>query len=148
MSTTPNLAIPHILQSQAQKAVTANEAFDQLDEAINDQATLDASGGNKTRKLEYALAAALNEQADTVITAGGLQSNHVRQTAAAAAKLGLRCALVLEPSLIRTAPRPHGPFQGWRYLRGEDAPPDLGLHAGDAEMPAEMMNELKELGLL
>ena len=54
-----------------------------------------ATGGNKTRKLEFALGAALAEGADTVITAGGLQSNHARQTAAAAARSGLRCELVL-----------------------------------------------------
>ena len=54
-----------------------------------------ALGGNKTRKLEFALGAALADGADTVITAGGLQSNHCRQTAAACAKLGLRCELVL-----------------------------------------------------
>jgi len=54
-----------------------------------------ATGGNKTRKLEFLVAEALAQGADTLITAGGLQSNHCRQTAAAAAKMGLRCALVL-----------------------------------------------------
>ena len=54
-----------------------------------------ALGGNKTRKLEFLLGEALVEGADTVITAGGVQSNHVRQTAAAAAKLGLAAELVL-----------------------------------------------------
>ncbi len=54
-------------------------------------------GGNKTRKLEYLLAEALETGADTVLTVGGLQSNHARQTAAAAARLGLNCELVLEP---------------------------------------------------
>ncbi len=53
-----------------------------------------ALGGNKTRKLEFLMADVLAQGADTVITCGGVQSNHVRQTAAAAAKLGLRCALV------------------------------------------------------
>jgi D-cysteine desulfhydrase len=53
-----------------------------------------ATGGNKTRKLEFLAARALQEGADTLITVGGSQSNHCRQTAAAAAKLGLRCALV------------------------------------------------------
>ena len=53
-----------------------------------------ALGGNKTRKLEFLMAEALAEGADTVITAGGVQSNHVRQTAAAAARLGLKCELV------------------------------------------------------
>ncbi|HIC80856.1 MAG TPA: pyridoxal-phosphate dependent enzyme, partial [Kiloniellaceae bacterium] len=52
-------------------------------------------GGNKTRKLEFLLAEAAAQGADTVITTGGIQSNHVRQTAAAAAKLGLACELVL-----------------------------------------------------
>ncbi|MFO1160651.1 MAG: D-cysteine desulfhydrase [Reyranellaceae bacterium] len=55
-----------------------------------------ATGGNKTRKLEYLVADALQQGADTLITLGALQSNHARQTAAAAAKLGLKCVLVLE----------------------------------------------------
>ena len=54
-----------------------------------------ASGGNKTRKLEYLIADALASNADTVITGGAPQSNHCRQTAAAAVKAGLRCVLVL-----------------------------------------------------
>lgn len=54
-----------------------------------------AFGGNKTRKLETLCAAAQNEGADLLITAGAIQSNHCRQTAAAAAKLGLDCILVL-----------------------------------------------------
>jgi hypothetical protein len=48
----PNLAIPHILQSQAQKEVTANEAFDRLDEALNDRATIDVSAGNSAVSAE------------------------------------------------------------------------------------------------
>jgi L-cysteate sulfo-lyase len=55
-----------------------------------------ATGGNKTRKLEYLVADALKQGADTLITLGALQSNHARQTAAAAAKVGLKCVLVLE----------------------------------------------------
>ena len=55
-----------------------------------------ATGGNKTRKLEFSMAAALAEGADTVVTVGAVQSNHVRQTAAAACKLGLRCEVLLE----------------------------------------------------
>ncbi len=54
-----------------------------------------AFGGNKTRKLEFLLGEALYQQAHTVITAGSVQSNHARQTAAAAARCGLRCILVL-----------------------------------------------------
>jgi L-cysteate sulfo-lyase len=55
-----------------------------------------ATGGNKTRKLEFLVADALAQGADTLITLGALQSNHARQTAAAAGKLGLKCVLVLE----------------------------------------------------
>jgi D-cysteine desulfhydrase family pyridoxal phosphate-dependent enzyme len=61
-----------------------------------------ATGGNKTRKLEFLMADALAQGADVVITAGAAQSNHCRQTAAAAARAGLACALVLggEPPAI------------------------------------------------
>jgi L-cysteate sulfo-lyase len=55
-----------------------------------------ATGGNKARKLEYLMAEALAQGADTVITQGATQSNHARQTAAVAARLGLACHLVLE----------------------------------------------------
>ena len=54
-----------------------------------------AFGGNKSRKLEFLLGEALQTGATTLITDGGLQSNHARQTAAAAAKAGLKCHLVL-----------------------------------------------------
>jgi D-cysteine desulfhydrase len=54
-----------------------------------------ALGGNKTRKLEFLCADALRCGADTLITTGAPQSNHCRQTAAAAARTGLRCVLVL-----------------------------------------------------
>jgi L-cysteate sulfo-lyase len=55
-----------------------------------------SSGGNKTRKLEFLMADALEQDADTIITQGGIQSNHARQTCAAAAKLGLDCHILLE----------------------------------------------------
>ncbi len=54
-----------------------------------------AGGGNKTRKLEFSLGEALRQGADTLVTIGAVQSNHARQTAAAAARCGLRCVLVL-----------------------------------------------------
>lgn len=55
-----------------------------------------AYGGNKTRKLEYLLADALAGRHDTLVSIGGVQSNHTRQVAAAAARSGLRCVLVQE----------------------------------------------------
>jgi D-cysteine desulfhydrase family pyridoxal phosphate-dependent enzyme len=54
-----------------------------------------AMGGNKTRKLEFLVAEAQANGAKTLITAGAIQSNHCRQTAAAAARLGFKCILVL-----------------------------------------------------
>lgn len=66
-----------------------------------------ATGGNKTRKLEFVVADALAQNADTLLTAGGPQSNHCRQTAAAAAKLGLHCVLLLSGD-----PPPQAGWQG------------------------------------
>src|SRR3954454_19248084 len=55
-----------------------------------------AYGGNKVRKLEYLAADALGEGCDTLVSIGGVQSNHTRQVAAVSAHLGLRCVLVQE----------------------------------------------------
>ena len=60
-----------------------------------------------------------------------------------------RCAIVLEPGLIRTAAAPKRPFQGWRYLAPGDAPPDLrpGREADDV-LPPELDGALAEIGVL
>ncbi|MFT7593523.1 MAG: L-cysteate sulfo-lyase [Paracoccaceae bacterium] len=55
-----------------------------------------ATGGNKTRKLEYLMAEAQAQGADIILTPGATQSNHARQTVAAAARMGLDCTLLLE----------------------------------------------------
>ncbi len=62
-----------------------------------------AGGGNKTRKLEFLLGDALEQNADTLVTQGAVQSNHVRQTAAAAASHGLACEIILEERTGSTA---------------------------------------------
>jgi L-cysteate sulfo-lyase len=54
------------------------------------------TGGNKTRKLEFLMADAVANDADVIITQGAVQSNHARQTAAAARKMGMECELVFE----------------------------------------------------
>ncbi len=54
------------------------------------------TGGNKTRKLEFLMADAVENRADVIITQGAVQSNHARQTAAAACKMGMQCELVFE----------------------------------------------------
>lgn len=62
-----------------------------------------AMGGNKLRKLEFLAADALREGADVLLTAGAIQSNHVRQTAAVAARLGLKCVALLENPIGTTS---------------------------------------------
>ena len=83
---------------------TPLEPMDRLSEELGgprlwvkrDDCTGLSSGGNKTRKLEYLMADAQQKGADTIITQGATQSNHARQTAAAAAKLGMACHILLE----------------------------------------------------
>jgi hypothetical protein len=57
-----------------------------------------------------------------------------------------RCALRLDPAVVRTLPQPRRPFQGWRYLRPEDAPPDLAVAA--SPLPPGLVSELAEIGVL
>lgn len=59
------------------------------------------------------------------------------------------CELQLDPELVRTTPRRQRPIQGWRYLEPAEAPPDLDAATADhADMPPEMLAELRALGLL
>lgn len=59
-----------------------------------------------------------------------------------------RCALLLDPALIRTAAVPRRPFQGWRYLDPGDAPPDLAAERDhDDALPPALAAELAEMGL-
>lgn len=82
---------------------TKVEALPRLSKILNgpellikrDDQTGLALGGNKTRKLEYLIGDALDQNAEMVLTAGAAQSNHCRQTAGAAARSGLECKLVL-----------------------------------------------------
>lgn len=67
-----------------------------------DDCTGFCGGGNKSRKLDFLMAAARRQGADTVITPGAVQSNHARLTAAAAAKLGMSCHLILQDLAVDT----------------------------------------------
>lgn len=83
---------------------TAIEAMPRLSQALGgprlfikrDDCTGLATGGNKTRKLEFLVGEAIRQNADMLVTQGAVQSNHVRQTAAAACKFGLKCHVLLE----------------------------------------------------
>jgi len=87
-----------------------------------------AGGGNKTRKLEFLIGDALEKGCDTIVTAGALQSNHARQTAAAAAAAGLRCVLVLFDSV---------PYDGLAYRRSGNLLLDRILGADIRVEPAD-----------
>jgi hypothetical protein len=60
-----------------------------------------------------------------------------------------RCAIVLDPAIVRTASVPRRPFQGWRYLAPSDAPPDLpAARKGDDHLPPSLEAALADLGLV
>ena len=95
MTTTPRLRFAHLpTPIEALSSLTAQLDGPDLYVKRDDQTGL-AFGGNKTRKLEFLIADAQARHADLLITGGAAQSNHCRQTAAAAARFGLACTLVL-----------------------------------------------------
>lgn len=60
-----------------------------------------------------------------------------------------RCALILDPELVRITPMPRRPFQGWRYLSGDEAPRDLGhWDASEDELPPKLSMALAEFGVV
>ncbi len=101
-----------------------------------------ATGGNKTRKLEFLLGAALEEGCDSLVSIGGLQSNHARQTAAAAAKVGLNCELLLQE--VQGAPEGNYAYNGNLLLndlfgaRVHRYPSDAFLHEELATFIAQL----------
>ena len=99
-----------------------------------------AGGGNKSRKLEFLVEDALRSGADTLVTVGAIQSNHTRQTAAAAARCGLRCAL-LHCGWTRDA----GP--GYRHVGNILFSSILGaeLYLDERERPIEDQSPLEGL---
>jgi D-cysteine desulfhydrase family pyridoxal phosphate-dependent enzyme len=92
---TPIEELPHLRQALAEKVGGCPHIFIKRDDY-----TGPGFGGNKVRKLEYVLAKAKADGADTVITTGGAKSNHARVTAAFCARLGLRCLLVLNRAAV------------------------------------------------
>ncbi len=122
---------------------TPLEPLPRLSEALGielwikrDDCTGLAGGGNKTRKLEFLLGEAFEQEADTLVTQGAVQSNHVRQTAAAAAAHGLGCEIILE---ARTGSKAHD------YLENGNVLLDRLFGAGLRTVPAgsDMVAELE-----
>jgi L-cysteate sulfo-lyase len=94
-----------------------------------------SSGGNKTRKLEFLMAEAQAQEADVVITQGATQSNHARQTAAAAAKLGIACMILLED---RTGYTDEAYTLNGNVLLDQLHGASISKRKGGADMQAEM----------
>jgi L-cysteate sulfo-lyase len=94
-----------------------------------------STGGNKTRKLEFLMAEAQAQEADVVITQGATQSNHARQTAAAAAKLGMQCHILLED---RTGSTAFDYTQNGNVLLDRLHGATIERRAGGSDMQAEM----------
>jgi L-cysteate sulfo-lyase len=101
-----------------------------------------STGGNKTRKLEYLMADALAQGADTVLTQGATQSNHARQTAAAAAKLGLACHILLED---RTGHTDDAYTQSGNVLLDRLHGATIARYPGGTDMQAQMETLAAEL---
>ena len=101
-----------------------------------------AGGGNKTRKLEFLMADATNQNADMIITQGAVQSNHCRQTAAIAAKLQLECHLLLEN---RTGSKDPDFLNNGNVLLDEVYDAKLMEYPAGTDMNAEMERLAEEL---
>ncbi|MDE2516571.1 MAG: D-cysteine desulfhydrase [Rhodospirillales bacterium] len=107
-----------------------------------DDCTGVATGGNKVRKLEFLAGAALAEGADHLITQGAVQSNHVRQTAAVAAKLGMRCTALLEHR-VETNDRDY--LQSGNVLLDRLMDVAIEYRPGGTDMNAAMLARAEEL---
>jgi D-cysteine desulfhydrase len=101
-----------------------------------------SGGGNKTRKLEFCMADAIEQNADTIITCGAVQSNHCRLTLSACVKEGLRCILVIEERVPDTYKTDAGGNNYLFHLLGAETIVPVGL----GEAPAKMEELMKELG--
>src|ERR1700760_1440399 len=105
-----------------------------------------STGGNKTRKLEFLMAEAVAQKADLVVTQGATQSNHARQTAAAAARLGMACHILLED---RTGSKDPQYTLNGNVLLDQLHGASIARRPGGTDMAAEMerlADELKHSG--
>ncbi len=105
-----------------------------------------ACGGNKTRKLEFLMAEVAEMGADVVITFGGFQSNHARQTAAACARQGVRCIAILDrPVAALSAEVGEDYSRSGNLLLDQLFGAELRLIASEAEAPAACDKLVEEL---
>jgi len=101
-----------------------------------------SSGGNKTRKLEFLMAEAVERGADTIITQGATQSNHARQTCAISAKLGFDCHILLEDS---TGYHDEAYAHNGNVLLDQLHGASISIRPADSDMNAEMEQLAQQL---
>ncbi len=129
---TPLEFLPHLT-----RAVNGPNIFVKRDDLLGLTA-----GGNKTRKLEFLVADALEQKADTLVTCGAVQSNHCRLTLAAAVKEGLKCQLVVEERVPSSYnPEASGNNFLFRLLGVEK----IDVVPGGSNMMAAMQRQIQEL---
>ncbi len=130
---------------------TPIEALPSLSKALGDKVNLyvkrddllpGAAGGNKTRKLEFCIADAMEKGADTIITCGAVQSNHCRLTAAWSAKEGLDCHLILEE---RVAGSYKEDASGNNFLFKLLGVKSIGVVKGGSDMETQMQDKAAAL---
>lgn len=128
---------------------TPLEPLPRLSEALGvelwikrDDCTGLAGGGNKTRKLEFLLGEAVEQGADTLVTQGAVQSNHVRQTAAAAAAQGFKCEVILEE---RTGSKATDYTRNGNVLLDQLFGAVIRSVPGGSDMPAELEKTAAEI---
>lgn len=102
LSSHPRVSLAHLPTPLEDSGMLAEDVDGPEILIKRDDLTATGAGGNKIRKLEFLLGDALANGVDTVITFGAVQTNHGRQTAAACARLGLRCELVLTDMVPRS----------------------------------------------
>lgn len=103
----------------------------------------------------------LPKQADEILASGGSAYRVIKGKMCCRQKIlgfetvgegkGKRARIYIDPEIIETAHMPHRPFQGWRYLKPADVPPDVGpykIGSQKNELPPEMAAELRDAGLL
>lgn len=142
LSAFPRISLGHL--------PTPLEPMDRLSEALGgprlwvkrDDCTGLSSGGNKTRKLEYLMAEAQQQKATCIITQGATQSNHARQTAAASARLGLACHILLEDRTGSTQTEYN--YNG-NVLLDQLHGATIAKRSGGADMAAEMISLAEQL---
>ncbi len=100
------------------------------------------TGGNKTRKLEFLIADAIENKAEVIITQGAVQSNHARQTAAAAAKMGMACEILLEN---RTEYTDHDYIDSGNVFLDRMFGANVAYFPKDADMVAAMETKAEEI---